>query len=252
MKRGAATQGKVAESVSGAGGIEIKATIPDAQIDKALPRFKLSADNDQERFIYFFDTPALDLLNAGIVARARRIIGKEHDSTVKARPVVPEDVSTDWKKYSGFKIEADASEKGVVKSASLSMPVEKGLIKAVLAGEKKIVKLFTREQEAFVAELVKGKIDYSTVAILGPLHAQRWKLEDPGCPWPITAELWRREDGERLMEVSIKAPIPQAAAAIAGFMAFLAEMGAERDTEQQTKTRWALEFYAAKLGAKAG
>ncbi len=71
MKRGAATQGKVAESVSGAGGIEIKATIPDAQIDKALARFKLSADNDQERFIYFFDTPALDLLNAGIVARAR-------------------------------------------------------------------------------------------------------------------------------------------------------------------------------------
>ena len=140
----------------------------------------------------------------------------------------------------------------MVKSASLSMPVEKGLIKAVLAGEKKIVKLFTREQEAFVAELVKGKIDYSTVAILGPLHAQRWKLEDPGCPWPITAELWRREDGERLMEVSIKAPIPQAAAAIGGFMAFLAEMGAERDTEQQTKTRWALEFYAAKLGAKAG
>ena len=99
---------------------------------------------------------------------------------------------------------------------------------------------------------MKGKIDYSTVAILGPLHAQRWNLEDRGCPWPITAELWRREDGERLMEVSIKAPIPQAAAAIGGFMAFLAEMGAERDTEQQTKTRWALEFYAAKLGAKAG
>lgn len=252
MKRGTTTRGKVAEMVSGVGGIEIKATIPDAQIDKALARFKLSADNDQERFIYFFDTPALDLLKAGIVARARRIVGKAHDSTVKARPVVPEEVSADWQKYPGFKIEADASEKGVVKSASLSMPVEKGMIKAVLAGEKKIAKLFTREQEAFVAELVKGKIDYPSVAILGPLQAQRWKLEDPACPWPITAELWHREDGARLMEVSVKAPVPQAAAAIGGFMAYLAEMGAERDTEQQTKTRWALEFYAAKIGAKSG
>jgi hypothetical protein len=44
----------------------------------------------------------------------------------------------------------------------------------------------------------------------------------------------------------------QAAVAVGGFMAYLAEVGAERDREQQTKTRWALEYYAAKLrpGAK--
>ncbi|MGB9493493.1 MAG: hypothetical protein WCA83_01665 [Azonexus sp.] len=252
MKRGIATRGRVARMVSGAEGIEIKATIPEAQIDKALVRFNLNADNDQDRFIYFFDTPALDLLTGGIVARARRIIGGEHDSTVKARPVIPEAVSADWKKYRGFKIEADASEKGVVKSASLTMPVDKGLIKAVIAGEKAIPKLFKKEQEAFIAEMVKGKIDYSAVAILGPLHAQRWKLYDSGCPWRITVELWRREDGARLMEASIKASVEQAALAIGGFMAFLAEMGAERDTEQQTKTRWALEYYAAKIGGKKG
>jgi len=171
-----ATRGRVARMVSGAEGIEIKATIPEAQSDKALARFNLTADNDQDRFIYFFDTPALDLLKGGIVARARRIVGEEHDSTVKARPVVPEAVSADWKKYRGFKVEADASEKGVVKSASLTMPVEKGLIKAVIAGEKAITKLFTKEQEVFIAEMVKGKIDYEAVVILGPLHAQRWKL----------------------------------------------------------------------------
>ena len=83
--------------------------------------------------------------------------------------------------------------------------------------------------------------------VLGPLVAQRWRFEDPACPWPMTAELWRREDGQRLMEVSIKAPIVQAAAAIGGFMAYLAEVGAERDDSEQTKTRWALGYYAAKL-----
>ncbi len=39
----------------------------------------------------------------------------------------------------------------------------------------------------------------------------------------------------------------QAAAAVGGFMAFLAEVGAERDENQQTETRRALDHYAAKL-----
>jgi hypothetical protein len=58
------------------------------------------------------------------------------------------------------------------------------------------------------------------------------------------------------MELSIKSPAVQAAAAVGGFMAFLAEVGAERDKGQQTKTRWALDYYIGKLAhahsAKAG
>ena len=48
-----------------------------------------------------------------------------------------------------------------------------------------------------------------------------------------------------MFEVSIKTPVVQAAAATAGFMAFLAEVGAERDDGQQAKTRWALEHAAS-------
>jgi hypothetical protein len=94
-------------------------------------------------------------------------------------------------------------------------------------------------------------IDFASLVVLGPLVAQRWRFEDPGCPWPITAELWKRGDGERMMELSIKASAAHAAVAVAGFMAFLAEVGAERDKEQQTKTRWALEYYVANLGKAA-
>ena len=50
-----------------------------------------------------------------------------------------------------------------------------------------------------------------------------------------------------MMEVSVKAPAIQGAAVMAGFMAFLAEVGAERDRDQQAKTRWALDFYANRL-----
>ena len=233
--------------MSGADSIEIKATIPESQVDSTLARFGLSIANDQERYIYFYDTADLDLNKAGIITRARRVVGDEHDSTVKFRPVIPDQVPAKWRTFPLFKIEADASEKGVVKSASFSMPVQKGVIKRIAAGNKKIGALFTKDQQAFLLEMAKRNIDFSRLRVLGPLRGQRWKFEDPGCPWPITAELWVREDGARLMEASIKTPVVQAAAAIAGFMAFLAEFGAERDIEEQAKTRWALRSPAEQI-----
>jgi hypothetical protein len=250
MERGAATRGQVAKAMAGADAIEVKATIPDHQIRHALARFGLAASDHEERYIYFFDTPRLDLLRAGIIARARRVVGDVHDSTVKFRPVNPADVGSRWRKYRDFKIEADASEAALVKSASFSMPVAKGQIKRVVGGKKPISAIFTAEQEEFLTTVAGRKIDFASLAVLGPLIAQRWQFEDPGCPWPITAELWKRGDGKRLMEVSIKAPAVQAAVAVGGFMAFLAEVGAERDENQQTKTRWALDYYVGKLASR--
>jgi len=251
VERGAATRDHFSRQVAGVDAIEIKITIPDHQVEEALTRFSLTVDNDEERYIYFFDTPDLDLFKAGMIARARRIVGDEHDSTVKFRPVVPAEVSATWRAFDGFKLEADASESGVTKSASLTMPVAKGLIKQVVAGEQPVGKLFTKDQEVFLSAIGQQHIDYDALSVMGPLQAHRWKFEDAACPWPITAELWKRQDGARLMELSIKAPVAQAAVAIAGFMAFVAEIGAERDLEQQTKTRWALEHHATLLRAPA-
>jgi hypothetical protein len=251
MERSAKSRGYYSRLLEGVEAIEIKATIPQRQVAAALKRYKLTERNDEQRYIYFFDTPGLDLLEAGIVARARRVVGDEHDSTIKFRPVDPGKVDRKWRKYRDFKIEADASEKGLVKSASFSMPVPKGLIKRVAAGKRGIAALFTEEQEAFLAEMSARIPDFSQLEVLGPLVAQRWDFEDAACPWPITAELWRRADGARLMEVSVKAPAIQAAAVVAGFMAFLAEVGAERDRDEKAKTRWALDFYCRRLQKKA-
>ncbi len=252
MERGAATRGKVAKAVSGAEIIEIKATIPNHQIRQALARFGLTASNDEERYIYFFDTPNLDLLHAGIIARARRVVGDAHDSTVKFRPVNPSDVGRKWRSYPDFKIEADASETTLVKSASFSMPVARGQIRRVAAGKKPIGGIFTPDQKKFLQSFAGRKIDFESLVVLGPLIAQRWTFMHPECPWAITAELWTRGDRKRMMELSIKSPAVQAAAAVGGFMAFLAEVGAERDKGQQTKTRWALDYYIGKLGRARG
>lgn len=171
--------------------------------------------------------------------------------TVKFRPVDPASVGDEWRKYRDFKIEADASEKGLVKSASFSMPAKKGLIKRVAAGARDIRDLLTPEQQTFIEQTADRKINFDRLVVLGPLRAHRWQSEDPACQRRITAELWIREDGQRKMDASIKAPAVQAAVAAAGFMAFLAEAGAEPDNEQQTKTRWALSYYAGKYGARS-
>lgn len=243
MERGMATRGQVAQTLAGVDAVEIKATIPERQVDLALQRYGLEQD-DNDRFIYFFDTPDLQFFQAGAIGRARRVIGGRHDSTIKFRPVDPGDVLPLWRKYRGFKLEADTSEKGVVKSASLTVPVAKGLIKSVAAGKEPIARLFAEEQQMFLVTMAKQKFDFAKVVVLGPMQTWRWKYTDPGLPWSLTAELWQRDDGARLFEVSIKAPLVQAAAAGAGFVAFLAEVGAERDEGQEAKTRWALEHFA--------
>ena len=59
--RGAATRGQVGRQVAGVDAIEVKATVADGQIDLALDRYGLTIDNDEERYIYFFDTPEQEL-----------------------------------------------------------------------------------------------------------------------------------------------------------------------------------------------
>ena len=191
MANGEDTRGQVGRTMAGAEGVEIKATIPHKQVDAALEFYGLKLDSN-ERFIYFFDTPDLVLFEAGIIARARRIVGSVHDSTIKFRPVVPESVPALWRKKSGFKIEADASQKGVVKSASLTMPVRKGLIKRVAAGLDPVASLFAEEQLLFLLSMANQKIDYAKIVVMGPTQAWRWKHADPALPWPLTGELWQR------------------------------------------------------------
>ena len=96
VRRGAATKNQIRALMAGVDAIEVKATVPDHQIELALDRYQLTIDNDEERYIYFFDTPTLGLFHAGVIARSRRIVGDEHDSTVKFRPVVPAEVPEEW------------------------------------------------------------------------------------------------------------------------------------------------------------
>jgi hypothetical protein len=85
MQRGVMTRGRYARLMEGAEAIEIKATIPTRQVQAALKRYQLTRNNDEQRFISFFDTPKLGLLATGIVMRARRVVGDERDAKQQAK-----------------------------------------------------------------------------------------------------------------------------------------------------------------------
>jgi hypothetical protein len=248
------TRDRLGPKVAGVDSVEVKMTVADAQIDRALKKFDLTEDNDEEHRIYFFDTPELDLLEGGIIARARRIKRKPN-TTVKFRPVNPFTVPRRWARLKGFKLEADASEKGVDRSASLTLRVKRGLIGQVIAGELGIGSLFNDDHADFLSELggeafrkATGRktIEFDRLTVFGPIKAQRWRVEKLASPWPViapwavTAELWQRMDRKRLMEFSMKCEAPYAAFAIAGFGALLDEVGVERNIAEKSKTRWAL------------
>jgi hypothetical protein len=59
-------RGHYAKLTAGADRIEIKATVPQRGIANALKRYKLTRSNDEQRLVYFFDTPDQSLLKSGI------------------------------------------------------------------------------------------------------------------------------------------------------------------------------------------
>jgi hypothetical protein len=65
----------------------------------------------------------------------------------------------------------------------------------------------------------------------------------------VAAELWLYPDGSRIFELSTKCPPAEAFPVAAETRAYLEGLGIDLFGEQQTKTKTALEFFAAQLNA---
>jgi hypothetical protein len=252
MRKETETKGAMANATSGADCVEIKVIVCEKKERAAEKAFALSRQKAEQRHVYYFDTPRLDLFNKGVVLRARKVEKAADDSTVKIRPVEPEKIPAKWHRTHGFKIEADGVGSRMVRSASLSSEQSRGEIDDVVRGRRPIEKLFSPDQEVFLSEMGTGKINMKELEIFGPFDATRWKVKHPGLPYQITIEDWNLPDGEDLIEVSIKAESAQAAAAAAAFTGFLTELGLKPAGGQKTKTRLVLESFSRSKLKKAG
>jgi hypothetical protein len=224
--------------------VEIKVTVRPDQELRAERAMELNEDTAEVRVIYFYDTPKLDLFNAGVALRARLVKGDDDDSTVKFRPVEASSIAKDWKRLKGFKVEADCVGERIVCSASLTAIQKRDEIDDVAKGKRAIDKLFSKDQERFLTEFYKGSVDFGKLRVMGPIRVLRWKLKHESFPHELTLEEWRLPDGEDLVEVSIKTEPSKAAQAQKQFDEHLRGLGLDPQGAQETKTRTALEYFA--------
>src|SRR4051812_30231571 len=69
--------------------VELKLTVDELHQRSTVVTLGIDPLEAQIRQVFFFDTPDLTLNAHGVVVRARRIQGRDGDSTVKLRPVDP-------------------------------------------------------------------------------------------------------------------------------------------------------------------
>lgn len=228
--------------------VEIKVTIRPDQELRAERAMQVDEDTADIRLIYFYDTPNLDLFEAGIALRARLIKGDDDNSTVKFRSSSQRVIAPEWYRHEGFKLEADMVGERVVYSASLTCLQQRNEIDEVAEGARPICKLYSNDQERFLKAFYDGPVGFDQLCVMGPIRVLRWKLEHKGFPHELTVEEWRLPDGDDLVEVSIKTPPEDARGAQQAFDDHLRSLGLDPQGAQETKTRTALEYFAKRCG----
>jgi hypothetical protein len=227
--------------------VELKLTVPEHEQRSAAAALDMDPLEGQIRQVFFFDTPDLTLDKHGMVVRARRVQKKGDDSVVKLRPVIPSELPHRVRRSPSFGVEVDAMPGGYVCSGSLKQALDPTAVKAVVSGEKTARKLFSKEQRAFFAEHAPEGIELDDLAILGPIFVLKLKFSPEGFARRMVAEMWLYPDGSRILELSTKCPPGEAFQVAAEARAFLTDRGVSFGSEQQTKTRTALRYFAKRL-----
>jgi hypothetical protein len=227
--------------------VELKLTVPDSHQRSTIVALGMDALQAQIRQVVFFDTPGLDLFHNGVVVRARRVQGKGEDSAVKLRPVVPSELPDKLRRSGSFRVEVDALPGGFVCSGALKGALRPDEVRAALAGERPLRKLFSKEQRAFYAAHAPAGIRLDDLSALGPIFVLKLRFAPPELGRRMVAEGWFYPDGSRVLELSTRCDVGEAFEVAAEARAYLAARGVEIAAEQQTKTRKALEYFAGAL-----
>jgi hypothetical protein len=234
----------------GADSVELKLTVPDVDHRSTIHALDLDPLDAQIRQVFFFDTPDLALNAAGVVARARRVQGKEHDSVVKLRPVTPDSLPESLRAAEGVNVEVDAMPGGYVCSASYKRALKADRVAAAVRGDLPVRKLFSKQQRAFFDEHAPEGVELDDLSVLGPIFVLKLKRYPAGIDRKLVAEAWLYPDGKRILELSTKCPPMEIFNVAMESRAFLSGEGVNLSGEQQTKTKTALEFFASQLQGK--
>ena len=234
---------------SGADSIELKLTVPEQGHRSAIEALGLDPLDAQIRLVCFFDTPDLRLNRQGVIVRARRVQGREDDSVVKLRPVVPDELPAQLRAAPEMVVELDAMPGGYVCSASMKARLKgAGGVKKRLRGKRATSKLFTKPQRRFYEQHAPADLALDELEVLGPIFVLKLNSTPAGFGRKLCTEMWLYPDGSRILELSTKCAPSEMFQVAAEARGFLGGSGIDLSGRQQTKTKTALQQFSKALG----
>ncbi len=217
---------------------EVKLLLSPAQVKAAVTALK--GRQEAHGGVYFYDTPALDLLSRGVILRFRE--GEKVDLTVKLRPLPGDRFFDPSGIRDGYKCEVDLNDG--VENQSFSLVNKYPAAKAPATGEE-LLQWLTEGQKRLLRDS-QVQIDWKRVKRIAEIQSTSWTSPAKPPLGKLTLELWEWPSGS-LFEVSTRAA-QDAEAGQTTFVELRAlanKKGLALDTNQRSKTAIALGQIAA-------
>jgi hypothetical protein len=211
---------------------EAKLLLVPTQTEAAIPL--LHATRELRTRIYFYDTPALDLLSKGLILRLRQ--GGTDDLTVKLRPPVGKQFSDPSSGGERYKCELEIT--GGVEKRSYSVGTRYNSAHVPETGEK-LMHLLSPGQKRLL-EQSQIQIDWAKVKRVADIQSTSWTVRAEAPLNKFSMEVWDWPNG-RILEVSTKAASDAGPAAYMELESLVKKKGLALSAVQQSKTATALE-----------
>jgi len=215
---------------------EVKLLLLPAQVSEVIPA--LQARGETHGRVYFYDTPALDLLSNGVVLRLRE--REEIDITAKLRPLSDKTYVDPTGGRERYKCEVDLNNGIEVKSFS----VERGYAdaKVPLTGTE-VFQLLSVGQKKLLQDS-KVAINWSRVRRVADIQSTIWKTDANPQLGKLSVELWEWP-GRSVLEVSTKVAPTDGQSTYSGLKLLAKEHGLALSRDQRSKTAIALRAIVA-------
>jgi hypothetical protein len=214
---------------------EIKLMLSPLQVQSAITALK--ARQETHGRVYFYDTPALDLLSKGVILRFRD--GAEVDLTAKLRPL-PGDKFVSPSGVRDYKCEVDVNDG--VETESFSVTNRNLTAKAPVTGDQ-ILQVLSDGQKRLLRD-AKVQIDWKRVKRIAEIQSTNWTSRAEPPLGKLSVELWEWSGGS-LLEVSTRVAPDRRLAAFVELRALANKKGLALDANQRSKTAIALEQITA-------
>jgi hypothetical protein len=215
---------------------EVKLLLSPAQVRIAVPA--LQAGRERHGRVYFYDTPALDLLSKGVILRLRE--RAEIDLTAKLRPLSGEKFVGPSGGRERYKCEVDLNN-GI---EAQSFSVERAYADAKLPERGPELFGLLSEGQKKLLEDANVQIDWKRVRRIAAIRSTSWTTQAKAPLGELSLELWEWPGGS-VLEVSTKVGRDAGQLTYVELRELAKKNGLALSADQRSKTAIALKAITA-------